>query len=200
MLWACYAAAYLGSVSTAPAPNKWDFKSIPTDLSCRVLAVSKSAIAVASLEDAINGYKLNQVLTFPFHYRLAYGSFNQLEVFDRRCYTRDDLRAGDRIDLYHMVVKNKITYCISICIRERPGGAVPPSRRYRVGDFQPHHECANAYAAERNDKTPLPRHLVVRANAADYPAFDPSVPRKDRIAAWPSKTPFSYMEYLLFMR
>ena len=77
---------------------------------------------------------------------------------------------------------------------------MPPSRRYRIGDFQPHHERANAGLAERRDKIPLPRHLGVRANPADYPAFDPNVPRKERLTAWPAKTPLSYYEYAIFMR
>ena len=34
----------------------------------------------------------------------------------------------------------------------------------------------------------------------DYPAFDPHLPRKERLAPWPAKTPFSYIEFALFLR
>ncbi len=195
------AGFYLAALFANPVPDKWDFQHfLPEERqSCRVLAVTPSAIMVSSLKNE-NGIKINQIVTFPFHHRLACGSFNQLNVFDSFCYTRDDVRAGDRIDLQHRVFRNNIDYCIDFRIRERPGGAVPPTRRYRTGDFKPHHECMNAILAERYDKIPLPRHLGVFASSANYPAFDPNVPRKERLAPWPSKAPFSYMEYVLFLR
>ena len=199
MLFSCYVAAYLAQHVGMPAPDKWDFRYHGDSISCRVLAVSKTAITVSCRVND-NGYKKNQVVTFPFHHRLACGSFNQLESFDRCCYARDDLLVGDRVDLDLMVLEQNIKYCITLSIRERPGGLVPPTRKYRVGDFQPHHEYVNAYAAERNDKIPIPRHLSFGARAMDYPAFDPHIPRKERFAAWPAKTPLSYIEFALFLR
>lgn len=191
----------LANLLATPALDIWDFKHfLPEEyLACRVLAVSKSAIMVSSSQNG-DGFKINQVVTFPFHHRLASGSFNRLAIFEAYCYTRDDVRAGDRIDIHHRVFQNNTDYCVEFRIRERPGGPVPPSRRYRIGDFQPHHERANAFAAERNDKIPLPRHLGIKVYSGEYPAFDLNVPRKERIAAWPTRTPFSYVEYIAFMR
>ncbi len=163
MLLSCYIVAYLATLFAKPSPDKYDFKHLPEGLSCRVMAVSKFAITVVCIRNA-NGHKTNEVLTFPFHYRLACGSFNQLQDFEGRCYGRDDLLAGDRIELFHKVVENNIDFCIALCIKERPGGVIPPSRRYRVDDFQPYHELKNAHLAERYDKIPLPRHLGVYAS------------------------------------
>ncbi len=201
MSFACCAAAYLATLFATPAPDKWDFKHfLPEEyLSGRVLAVTESAIMVSSSQNG-DGFKINRVVTLPFHHRLASGSFNRLAIFEGYCYTRDDVRAGDLIDIHHRVFQNKIDYCVEFRIRERPGGAVPPSRRYRIGDFQPHHERANAGLAERRDKIPVPRHLGVRVLTGEYPAFDSAIPRRERLAPWPSKTPFSYLEYALFLR
>ncbi len=58
----------------------------------------------------------------------------------------------------------------------------------------------NAILAERYDKTPLPRHLGVYARSAAYPAFNGNIPGKERLRAWPAKTPFSYYEYVIFLR
>ena len=200
MFFACCAAAYLATLFVLPALDKWDFNWFLSEerLACQVLAVTKSAIMVSSSQEG-DGFKINQIVTFPFHNRLACGSFNHL-AFEGFCHTRDDVRAGDRIDMRHRVFQNEIDYCVEFRIRERPGGTVPPSRRYRVGDFKAHHELMNAYWAERDDKTPMPRHLGVFASSMTYPAFNANIPRKDRLAPWPAKTPFSYIELALFMR
>ena len=189
----------LAALFAMPAPDKWDFKHLQAPVSCRILAVTKTSIMVACLSNG-SGYKNNQVVIFPFHFRLACGSFNQLELFERCCYTRDDLLVGDRIDLNLMSDDQKIVYCVSVSIRGRQDGILPPTRRYRFGDFRLYHERANAYAAERNDKIPVPRHLDAKALPSDYPAFDPRIPRKSRIAPWPAITPMSYIEYAIFLR
>jgi len=201
MSFACCAAAYLAILFASPALGKSDFKFfLPEEyLSCRVLAVTPSAIMVSSSQNG-DGFKINQVVILPFHHRLASGSFNQLAIFEGYCYTKHDVRAGDRIDIHHRVFQDKIDYCVEFRIRERPGGEIPPTRKYRVGDFQPEHERFNAILAQRHDKAPIPRHLSTMALAAEYPAFDPNIPRKERLAAWPTKAPLAYLEYLIFMK
>ncbi len=43
-------------------------------------------------------------------------------------------------------------------------------------------------------------HAWLRASSAAYPAYNGNIPRKERLCAWPAKTPFSYYEYVIFLR
>ena len=73
---------------------------------CKVLAISKTAVTV-TVTNNFNNKKVNSVLTFPFHVRLASGSYNLLEG-DSYSYKRDDLKAGDDISLRYIKLDGKI--------------------------------------------------------------------------------------------
>ncbi len=99
-----------------------------------------------------------------------------------------------------MKLDGKIEFCVSICIRQRPDGKPPPTRRYRIGDWQPNHEQVDAFYALERDATPLPRHLSLEAKPYDYPCYDPKIIRKNRIKHWPIQAPFSYIDFALLLR
>ncbi len=47
---------------------------------------------------------------------------------------------------------------------------------------------------------PRPGYLRLGVSRADYPFADPDVPANKRIKRFPHDNPFSYIEYLIFMR
>jgi hypothetical protein len=186
-----YAAAfYLAILFATPAEGKWDFKFAgrATQSVCgRVSAVTKTAITITLLRDG-NNLKTNAVLTLPFHHRLACGSLNLLES-ESYIYRRDDVKVGDCVDL--RLVLDKIQYCASINIWERPGGKLPPTFLSRPTDWQANYEMLNALNAFERDKVPMPSHLTLTALPQHYPAFDPQVPKKDRLKRFPYDRPFT---------
>ncbi len=191
-----YAAAFYFATL---AEGKWDFKFAgrATRSVCgRVLAVTKTGITTTLPRDG-NNLKTNAVLTLPFHHRLACGSFNLLEA-ESYIYRRDDVKVGDGVDL--RLVLDKIDYCVSINIWERPGGKLPSTLLSRPTDWQPNYEMLNALNAFEREKIPMPAHLTLTALPQRYPAFDPQVPIKDRLERFPFDRPFSYIELALFLR
>ena len=90
--------------------------------------------------------------TLPVYGKLAAGSVDA-STGDPNSYRLQDLKAGDAVSLY-TVVDNKVMYCASICIYERPGGLVPESQKPRKS--RPWHEMQNLRNAERKDGKPIP--------------------------------------------
>lgn len=197
-----YAAGfYLAVLSTTPAEGKWDFKYVGNGFDLggsRVLAVTNMSIMVSSSVN-FNNKKINEISSYPLHHRLANGSYNLLE-HGPYCYRRDDVEVGDLVSLRLKTLDNKLVYCISINICERPGGKVPPDPLTKPSDWQPYHEWVNAYKALEKGKIPVPPHLSRTAWPQEFPAFDPQVPLKDRLKRFPFDRPFSYIEYIAFMR
>ena len=114
-------------------------------------------------------------------------------------YRRDDVKVGDLVDLRTRIY-NKIDYCVSINIWERPGGKIPPTFLSRPTDWQPNFEERNARRAFELDKVPIPSHLTENARLIQFPAFDPRIPKSKRPKRFPYDRPFSYIEFALFMR
>ncbi len=190
-------ALYLATVFATSAEGKWDFRPAKfgdDSVVPRVLAVTPTSVMIAKTEAK------NEVVVYPFHFRLACGSYNLLELADADRYGRSDLKVGDLACLRILKLDPNVEYCVSINIRQRPDGKVPPSRNYRLGDWQPYHEKVEAIRAFNNDKIPLPLHLGFKGRQHMFPAFDPRIERKDRIKPWPSQHPFTYIEYALFLR
>lgn len=180
-----------------PVEGKWDFEGGNFEsnryIGCRILAVTDMAVMVA------NHDKNGKVEIYPFHHRLAQGWYNLLDS-DPYCYSRADLKSGDRASMRISTKKGEPEACISFSITERQEGAVPPTRRYKLGDWHPYHERIVAVNNFERDGTPFPYHLGFDARPYEFPAFDPAVPRKLRPKPFPSSRPFTYMEYLLSMR
>jgi len=179
------------------AEGKWDFTgSRVADfkwVGCRVLAVTKESVMVTNHDNR------NKIEIYPFHHRLASGWFNLLGS-DPFSYCRDDLEVGDRVCLTVLKAKGQPDYCVSFGITERPGGKVPPTRRYKPGDWQPTHEVIEAFREFEKNGVPVPPHLDFGSKPYNFPAFDPNIPRRERMKRFPYDRPFSYMEYLIFMK
>ncbi len=112
-----------------------------------VLAMTKDSILMTVEKGAS--------ITFPMHDYLAAGKVHKL-VMPADYYLLSDVKVGDLFDL-RTYVENKVTYCVSICIDERPGGLVPASQI--VEKKQPYYEWRNDYIAFRDKGTPIPDHL-----------------------------------------
>lgn len=95
-----------------------------------VVAVSADVIEVRP-----KGKK--ETVKFPPHALLATGAVCHWE-HDSTCYLLDDVQKGDVVVVaYGTVDKVKGPECFYLCIRERPGGVVPPSRK--PSDTRPYH-------------------------------------------------------------
>jgi len=160
---------------------------------CRVLAITKTTIMAAQLD------KKKEVTIYPLHKRLANGGFNLFEM-DPHCYRSEDAQVGDFLDLQEYKGDDKITYCLSFSIVMRPGGKVPPTARYKEGDWHPTHERREVYWALQNHRVPFPPHLAIGGKKYELPSFDPDIPRLDRLKRFPYDRSFTYMEYLIFMK
>lgn len=194
----CYPPLFFLAMHLAtPREGEWDFAPAGfgfDKVACRILAVTETAVTISKTE----GNK-NEVVTYPIHHRLRGGSFNQLE-WEGYSYKRDDLKVGDIVTLRILNLDQKIDFCVSFSIRQRPGRKLPPPAKYRLGDWKPYHEKMDALDALEVSQIPLPRHLTLKAKPYEYPAFDTDVPRKERIKPWPTQAPFTYVEYVVFMR
>ena len=195
MHFTCATLLYLAAYSATPQEGKWDFKSFDVDKASivgRVLAVTENSLLVARMEDK------NKVVSYPFHARLRWGSYNLLDSEPFR-YRRADLIPGDRVVL-HVLTSGKVGYCTGFSIRERLNGKVPPTQTYKVGDWQPWHEKIEAFWLQETKGIPMPYHLTGGARKYHFPSYDPHIAKEHRIKPWPAQAPFTYMEYLLFMR
>ena len=135
------------------ADKKIDFDwSTGTLISGRVLAVSDSAITIARAE----GKKVNEVLVYPFHFRLATGSYNR-EASDAFAYRAKDIKVGDLVVAQILQNENKTDFCVSLSLRKRLGGEITPSQK--PDSKKPYHAQKNAYAEFENNGTPVPPHL-----------------------------------------
>ena len=126
-----------------------------------VLAVTKDSILI-TMEKAVPK-------TFPLHDLLAAGKVHKLV---RACnsYGIADVKVGDMVEL-DTILENKQTYCVAICIYERPGGLIPAGQV--VALKKTYHEVANARIAFRDKGTPIPEHLKPM-----FPSVPPVVPKK----------------------
>lgn len=179
-----------GAASDAGLPGiKCDFGAFEGEWkSGRVLTVSKSGICIVDEQKA--------KLSYPFHLRLANGEYNRLTP-DAYSYLPQDIRIGDVVMLVVPKIE-KQEFCVSICLQRRLGGKIPPSRKQ--SDWRYSHEKTQAYNDYKDFGTPIPRFLSVGANYSEYPAFDLDIPKEKRVARFPHDNPFTYYEYLLFMR
>ncbi len=112
-----------------------------------VLAVTKDSIMIAK--------EGGGPTTYPAHDFLAAGKVHKL-VTPANSYLLSDVKVGDIVDL-RTFVENKQTYCVSICIDERPGGLVPAGQV--LAKKKTYHEVRNAQIALRDKGTPIPDHL-----------------------------------------
>ena len=187
----------LSILDSIPIEGKMDFapnmQNANGFFACRVLAVTKFAVTVTKHE------RKNEVVTYPFHKRLASGSYNLLGS-DPYCYRRDDLKVGDLICLRFLKLESDIEFCVSVSIHDRPGGKVPPTQKWTPDEWHPYHESIMAFRDLKLYKTPVPLHLTPGGWPQDFPAFHPDIPKKDRLKRFPSDRPFSYLEFALFMR
>ena len=146
--------------SVTSADKRIDFDwSTGTLISVRVLAVTETAITCARLE----GKSKSEVLTYPFHDRLASGSFNQ-DAPDAFAYRAKDLEVGDTVVLQILARENKVDFCVSLSLRKRPGGQLPPSQKPDAK--KPYHAQRNAYAEFEKNGTPVPAHLSAGSRVA----------------------------------
>ena len=194
MLIAFMPAFALAHWFATPVEGNWDFAPArgSTQAVGRVVAVTENSITIT------HTVKKLPVTVYPFHNRLAMGSFNLLEP-DGNAYCRNDAKLGDLVVLRILKI-GKIDYCISFGICERPDGKVPPCRRYWVGQYQPYHQVCEAARACNERQVPLPYHLYPLTRSYNFPAFDPGIPKGERLKPFPEEHPFSYVEWVLFLR
>lgn len=140
--------------------------------------------------------KAPEILSYPTHRRLSQGMYSY-RANDPIAYTVHDIRPGDEIDLY-LCLQDKTLYCYAISPGRRPGGRVPESRNPHF--FRSYGEQANAVNAFNDTGRPVPRHLEAGVRASEYPFADPDVPKAKWLKRFPKEYPFSYVEYILFMR
>ena len=153
-----------------------------------VLTVSKSGICIVDEQKA--------KLSYPFHIRLANGEYNRL-CSDRYSYLPQDIRIGDVVMLVVPKIE-KQEFCVSIVIDRRPGGKIPPTRK--KADWRNYHEKKEAINDYKDFGTPIPRFLSGVAQYWEYPAFDLDTPKEKRMARFPHDNPFTYNEYIAFLR
>ncbi len=167
------------SLSAADKPietstRKVDFNSGDRDrgwASGKVLAVTKTSILIVpELEDR------KPPTSFPFHDRLASGTFQKGRIGETSTYRVCDVEVGDLVSL-GTFTENKQVYCVDIGIFERPGGLIPPSQV--VLKQRPWYQCQNAQIAKRDKGTPIPEHLDRKRPLERYAG--------DRARDWASK-------------
>ena len=112
-----------------------------------VLAITKDSILI-TMEKGVPK-------TFPLHDFLAAGKVHK-QVRACNSYRLTDIKVGDSVEL-DTIVENKQTYCVAICIYERPGGLIPAGQV--VAQKKTYHEVANARIAFRDKGTPIPEYL-----------------------------------------
>lgn len=140
---ASFESAKLGNGQPIPP---W---SVCKEASGHIKATTKTTITISDWN------KPNLLITLPVFGELASGSVDD-SVSDCNAYRVMDLKIGDGVTLY-TIVENKITYCVSITIRERPDGLIPKSQKPKK--LEPHHEVQNDANAYRKAGIPDPRLL-----------------------------------------
>ena len=109
-------------------------------------------VSADSVEILPKGKK--ETMKFPPHTLLATGAVCHWQR-DSTCYLLDDVQKGDVVMVaYGTVDKEKGPECFYIKIRERPGGAVPCSRK--PSDTKPYHleREYELFYERRGEKTP----------------------------------------------
>lgn len=153
-----------------------------------VLVITKAGISIVDFN--------KQKQSYPFYLRLVNDQLDR-NSSNGSGYLPKDVQIGDQV-LLHTISVDKQDFCFSIQIDRRQSGKVPPSRRETR--WYAYHEMRQA----RNDfddfKKPIPRFLQMRAEYWEYPAFDLDVPKEERLDRFPHDNPFSYEEYIAFMR
>ena len=133
-----------------PTKRKVDFDAPELNLaSGRVLAITKNSIM-------IDVERQQGVKTFPFHDRLASGTFQKGIVGESSTYLPTDVQAGDIVSL-GVITENKQVFCVDISIGERPDGLIPASQV--VDKERPWYQWMNAQIALRDKGIPIPEHL-----------------------------------------
>ena len=149
------------SISAADKPaeapiRKMDFNFGDRDRDStagKVLAVTKTSILIIPEEK-------KPPTSYPFHDRLASGTFQKGQVGESRTYRVCDVEVGDIVVL-GTFTENKQIFCVDLGIFERPGGLIPPSQV--VTKERPWYQWMNAQIAFRYLGIPIPEHLKPRA-------------------------------------
>ncbi len=170
--------------------ERFDKKMFPSKSVCGIVQSASRYRIVIQVADEPGGLK-----DFPTHRRLSQGMYSY-RANDPIAYTVSDVRPGDLATLY-ICREHEAEYCFAISIDKRPGGLIPNSHNPKP--FAPYAERQNASNLFADTGSPIPRHLVNK-QAEEYPFADPSIPKEKRPKRFPQEYPFSYMEYLLFMR
>jgi hypothetical protein len=153
-----------------------------------VLTIDKVSISIVDFNKKKQSY--------PFCRRLANGQLDR-NSSDGSGYLPQDVQIGDQV-LLHTISVDKQDFCYSIQIDRRRSGKVPPSRRET--SWRAYHEVRQADNDFEDFKKPIPRFLQLRSKYWEYPAFDLNIPKEKRIARFPHDNPFSYEEWILFLR
>ena len=140
--------------------------------------------------------KVPELKSFPTHRRLSQGLISY-RANDPMAYTISDIRPGDVVTLY-ICQEEKAEYCYAISPSRRPGGLVPESRTPK--HFRSYAEDANTVNAFNDTGRKIPRHFDAGVRSSEYPFANPFVPKGKWLKRFPHDYPFSYMEYLIFMR
>lgn len=170
--------------------EKYDKPSYPsTTVYGAIQTVSSSRITIRTIG------KVVEQRSYPTHRRLSLGVCSY-RAHDPIAYATPDVRAGDFVTLY-ICQEAKTDYCFALSPHKRPGGLVLESRKPNA--FASYAERANAVNSFADTGKPIPRFLFGRTDV-EYPFADSNVPREKRLKRFPKNDPFSYMEYLIFMR
>ena len=147
------ALSYAADKPQEPPKRKIDFDASELKFaSGRVLAVTKTSIMIK----VENSGTPSGVKTFPFHDRLASGTFQKGIVGESSTYLPTDVQAGDIVSL-GVITENKQVFCVDISIGERPDGLIPASQV--VDKERPWYQWMNAQIALRDKGIPIPEHL-----------------------------------------
>jgi|GEM_PF-5545272 len=167
-----------------------DRKSIPrTTVYGIVQNVSLSGITIQTTE------KLPAIKSYPTHRRLSQGMYSY-RAHDPIAYTIHDIKVGDSVSVY-LCQEGKTDFCFALSIDRRPGGTIPESRNPRI--YRSYAEVTNALIALKETGKAIPR-FVEPGKECEYPYADPQIGKNVRLKRWPAQSPFTYIEFVIFMR
>jgi hypothetical protein len=117
-----------------------------------VLAVDSKSINIRGQEEGLPVEKVTRY--FPAGAALRKGEQEPLEKTSWD-YRLSDVKVGDIVVVVIHIYGDEHE-CVTICIRRRPGGAVPKAPFEAPGVPIPHHEMMNAYQRFEEKGIPLP--------------------------------------------
>lgn|SRR6185437_10435931 len=144
------------TISTAPMPRRVERDRLGTYVGI-VVAIDTKSITIRGSE---GGGDKDPVITtqFPLGKHLIEGERDPREL-DSCCYRLSDVRIGDKVLIKLHDIHN-VDVCVTISIRRRPGGVVPPAPWDKRFENRPmHHEFMNAYQQLEENGIPLPPEL-----------------------------------------